>query len=498
MLAETTIKQTRDFYPSKGYELYRNICLEPFGTKSQYLFPNEKAVLAGCFFSSSNINLLTKKVLIYLSCYLFRKTKSIKLFLILITLAHFSLQAQSLDSLISEAVANNPQLKALRYRVKASEFRAESVNNYPAPNVSLEFSQVPINEINLLNQSISNNFAVSQMFPLGDKIRAMTEVERRNVKIEGDNAAIFKINLIGQVKMSYYTLWLIERKIDIQKKSILFLEDLIKSMELTFSINRINQADILTIKSEIASAETQLFILGKQQESENYRMNKLLGRKLEDKGIANIDEFSTMEFSITQSKLEELLSEANPTLKKMGDMIEMNKAMIAANNRELIPDLMVQAMLMRMPRGMILTAKSDLTMLEPKTEVMYSLMFSVNLPFAPWSINKYTAKSEELAAGISSLEYEKEEMQREMSAKIKEAAVKYRTSAELLKLYEEKVLPLYRQASEAQVSAYHNNKTAITSVIDSYRMLLMQQMNYYMAKADTRIALAEIEMMVNG
>ena len=48
---------------------------------------------------------------------------------------------------------------------------------------------------------------------------------------------------------------------------------------------------------------------------------------------------------------------SNPSLKKMGSMIEMNKAMIDANSRELIPDLMVQGMLMRM-RGMILTSKA--------------------------------------------------------------------------------------------------------------------------------------------
>ena len=157
---------------------------------------------------------------------------------------------------------------------------------------------------------------------------------------------------------------------------------------------------------------------------------------------------------------------------------------------------MIQGMLMRMPRGMILTASSDLNMLEPGTEIMYSLMFSINLPFAPWSINKYKAKEEELAAGIKSIEYEKNDMQREMSAKLNEAVVKYKTAASLTKLYRNKVIPLYTKASESQVSEYQNNKTNVTVVIDSYRMLLMQQMNYFMAQADTQMSIAEIEMMI--
>ncbi len=135
-------------------------------------------------------------------------------------------------------------------------------------------------------------------------------------------------------------------------------------------------------------------------------------------------------------------------------------------------------------------------MLDPKTETMYSLMFSITLPFAPWSINKYKAKEEELTAGISSIEFERNDMQREMTSQLKAALVKYNTAVDLTILYKNKVIPLYSRAAESQVSAYQNNRTGVATVIDSYRMLLMQKMNYYMSQADTRMSLAEIEMMV--
>jgi len=422
-------------------------------------------------------------------------------FTVLITLIFSLLQqnqliAQSVDSLVAEAVKNNPQLKSLQFKITASEKRTESINTMPAPNFSLEFSEVPTNSLDVFNQSISNNFALSQMFPLGGKLNAMAEVERKNTLVEGNNYDIYKINLIAQIKMSYYTLWLFDRKIEVQKKNIVFINDLIKSVESSYYTNKINQADVLTLQSEIASYETQLLILEKQKEAEIFRLNKLLGRSLDSKEVYSIADFSLDILSISQLKLEEILGNTNPSLKKMSGMIEMNKAMIDANNRELIPDLMVQGMIMRMPLGMILTSKSDLTMLDPKTEIMYSLMFSINLPFAPWSINKYKAKEQELFAGISSIEYEKSDMQREMTSQLNSALVKYKTSVDLVKLYNEKVIPLYNKATEAQVSAYQNNRTGVTTVIDSYRMLLMQQMNYYMSEADTQMSLAEIEMMV--
>ncbi|MBA4407411.1 hypothetical protein C0389_09060 [bacterium] len=421
-----------------------------------------------------------------------------KFMIIFMLLSLVEVNAQSVDSLVAEAVKNNPQLKSLQYKITASEKRTESINTLPAPNLSVEFSQVPTNSIDILNQSNSNNIALSQMFPLGGKLNAMAEVERKNTLVEGNNYEIYKINLTAQVKMSYYTLWLIDRKIDVQKKNIALINDVIKSVESSYYTNKINQADLLTLQSEIASNETQLLILDKQKEAEIYKLNKLLGRNLDSKDVYAVTDFSADILSSSQSKLEELLGYLNPTLKKMGSMIAMNKAMIDANNRELIPDLMVQGMFMRMPQGMLLTSKSDLSMLDPKTETMYSLMFSINLPFAPWSINKYKAKEEELYAGISSIEYEKSDMQREMTSQLKGALVKYNTAVDLTKLYNDKVIPLYSKAAESQVSAYQNNRTGVTTVIDSYRMLLMQKMNYYMSKADTQMSLAEIEMMVGG
>jgi outer membrane protein TolC len=418
-----------------------------------------------------------------------------KLVIIIILLLMIEVKAQPIDSLIAEALKNNPQLKSLQYKINVSEKRSESVKTLPAPNFSVEFSQVPLSSIDIWNQSVSNNFSLSQMFPLGGKLNSMAEVERKNTLIEGNNYEIYKINLIASIKSSYYSIWLTERKIEIQKKNITLLKDLIKSIESSFYTNRLNQADLLTLQSEIASNETQLLIYEKEKEAQIYILNKLLGRNLDSKDLYTVKEIST-DSTLIESKLEELLAESNPTLQKMSSMIEMNKAMIEANNRELIPDLMVQGMLMRMPRGMILTSKSNLLMLNTKTETMYSLMFSINLPFAPWSINKFKRKEEELYAGIKSIEYEKSDMQREMISELKSMLVKFQTANDLLKLYSEKVIPIYNQAAESQLIAYQNNKATITTVIDSYRMLLMQEMNYYMSQADAQMSLAEIEMMV--
>ncbi|MFH0733091.1 MAG: TolC family protein [bacterium] len=407
--------------------------------------------------------------------------------------------AQTLDSLISEALNNNQQLKGLGYKIKSAEYKIESANTLPAPTLGIEFSQIPVSSLNIIDDAISNSVSISQMFPIGGKPTAMAEVEKKNVNIEQNNLEVYKVNLIAKIKMTYYNLWLLERKIEIQNKSIILLNDLLSSINTLYQINRINQADLLSIKSETASNQTQLLNLNRDATTEIYKLNQLLGRNLSSKSLYTVLELKTDSLNISQDKLETILSNINPSLKRMRNMIEMNKAMIYANNKELIPDLMIQGMVMRMPQGMFLTSKTDLNMLamgRPKTEYMYSIMASITLPFAPWSVKKYTAREEELLSGIKAIEYEKTNMQQEMILGLQEAFTKLNTAKDLIKLYSQNVIPLYQQTAEVQTSNYQNGQTSINSVIDSYQMLLMQQMNLFMAKADYNMAIAEIEMMV--
>jgi outer membrane protein, heavy metal efflux system len=407
-----------------------------------------------------------------------------------------NVNAQTVDSLVAEAIRNNPQLKSLKYKTQSAEFKSESVNALPPPTLAVEFNQIPTGKYNLWDDAISNSLSLSQMFMIGGKLDAMSNVEKKNALISGNNYQAYKVSLLAQVKMEYYTLWLFDRKIEVQKDDLKLLNNLINSVNILYQVNKINQADLLTLKSEVAANETQLMILQNQKEAETYKLNKLLGRDLDSKDVYAENEIRLDSLNVSMDMLQSKLEEVNPSLKKMDNMIEMNLAMKTANNKDLIPDLMVQGMIMRMPQGMILTAKTDLSMLMPQTEYMYSLMASITLPFAPWSVNKFRAKDEEILSEIKGIEFEKKDMHREMITGLKNTLVKYKTSSDLIRLNSTYVIPLYKQAVEAQISAYQNNKTNINSVIDASRMLLMQEMNYYMAQADHQMSLAEIEMMV--
>lgn len=416
-------------------------------------------------------------------------------------------QSQSVDSLVQEALKNNPQLKSFEYQIQATGFRANSVGALPAPTVGLEFSQIQTNSINLLNGATSNNLSVSQMFMLGGKLAAMSEVEKKRGNVLEQNRGSLEVQLRAKIKMNYYRLWLLDRQIEVQQRTISLLEELAKFMVPHVQTNRMRQADLLTIQAEVSSEKTKLISMRSDRVTAQNIIYSLLGR----------DDFSTVIITdslllarstiISEFQLAEKVRRVNPSLLAMDRMKEMNESMILSAEKDLIPDVMVQAMVMRMPNGMLLTGgsrsayaiqQSAMGMPMQETDWMYSIMASVTLPFAPWSAERSTGKADEMRATNSSIDAEKNAMQREMVTNLRSAINKYHAADSLSQQLSDTIIPLIREAADAQTVAYQTGRVPISTVLDARRMELMKQDDYLMSLIDKQMALTDIEMMVGA
>ena len=362
--------------------------------------------------------------------------------LIFIVFQFSQLHAQSVDSLVREALQNNPQLRSLEFQIIGAERKAESVGALPAPNFTVEFSQLPISSVNVTNDAISNNISLSQMFMLGGKLGAMSEAERKRVDVIRNKMRTTQTQLRNRVKQTYFQLWLVDRKLETQRGVLEIFKKINLIVEELVSVNHYKQSDVFALQAEKATLETKTFQLESEKKAFLYSLNVLLGRK-------NVAQEIFVDSLLSQTKklpnVEELIKALlnnNPSLAEMKAMISMNQAEINATQKEKYPDLMVQGMIMRMPQGMLLTAGSNTTadvirrniaLLPPSMsgpDWMYSVMFSATLPFLPWSSTRYTAKEDELQSNIQSINYEQINMSQTMSAQIREMFVKYESAIE--------------------------------------------------------------------
>lgn len=428
--------------------------------------------------------------------------KSIALLFLVILLATSSpLRAQSVDSLINEALLNNPQLKSLQYKIKSAEYKSESVGYLPPPALGLEFQQVPVNSPNIFTKAISQNLSFSQMFMLGGKLNSMTEMEKQNIPIAQNDLDIYKLKLIADVRAEYYKIWMFQHHSGLREDNINLLTDILSSVETSYKINRAKYSDVLLVKAELVSYQTDLLIMNNNGRAEKLKMNSLLGRDIGNNDLnndLNIDHMMMIDSLAWSTKdMEDILLNNNPSLKKMGSMIKMNEYQSLSNNKEFVPDLMLQGMLMRMPQGMLLTTKTDPMMINGngETEYMFSIMASVTLPFMPWSSGKITSKDEELKADLSGLSYERTNMQREMISQLDASIMNLDNYRDQVKLFEKDVIPIYKTTFETQLSEYRNNQLGINALLETLRTILMKEENLAEAKMNYQMTLADINMM---
>jgi cobalt-zinc-cadmium efflux system outer membrane protein len=422
---------------------------------------------------------------------------------------YIPITAQPLDSLLSEAMRNNPQLRAYSFTVQAAEHRIDAAGALPPPQAGVAVEQVQVGNFNIVNGALSNNFYASQMFMLGGKLGAMQDMERARVKNEQDRTQEFAAKLRSDITTAYTMLWRIDRQREIYASTATVLERSIEVASSQVQAGRFSYAEVLRLQAEKSLALLKQTTLGNERKTALAMLAALVGRT----STASFDVIPVLterRFTETQARERlQALAVSNPTLRRMASMIAMTEAERVSVEKEAIPDVMLQGMIMRMPQGMTLTATSPLFTgaLESPFEYiirapnappdfMYSLMAQITLPFAPWSSPKYTAKAQELAAITQAQTLERENMTLMLSAQMEEQLQKMQTATQTAEILESTIIPLYERTFDAQLAGLQSGQTSISGLLDTERMLLMKRDDVLMAREQYHLALAQLEFLL--
>jgi outer membrane protein, heavy metal efflux system len=384
--------------------------------------------------------------------------------------------AQSIDSLIAEALENNIRIKALSSRITEAEHKAGGVGYLPPPVLGLTIDAVPFNSFNLWNDALQQELSFSQMIMPGGKLEAMRRAEGLRSKAAGMDKEEYQLRLIREIISSYYNIWMLEHHVELREESEKHLSTLLEFAEVNYTTGNSRLSEILLLKGELATIKTEMSVFNNKIAGETARLNQLVGRELDaELNVQHKWDIDTMFF--TTGDMYERLAANNPSLLKMGLMSEMARLEIDANQKEFIPDIMLGGMIMRMPRGMILTEQADLHGMQGngKAEYMYGIMASVTLPFMPWSSGKIRERGAELRASLDALEAEREFMRSEMNAELVKMVNDLNNAREEIKLYREDIIPIYKDILDVQLTEYQNNLINGNAIIETLRMLLMRE-----------------------
>jgi len=386
-----------------------------------------------------------------------------------------------LDRLIAEAVKNNPELKAKREQAEAMKVRIKGSVALDAPQLGMEFYQTPIASFpNPLDDQMEIDYFIEQMFPLPGKLYAMKNSAKSSSEMADQEYRSAERELIMELKMAYYELYLIQRKIAINAENQKLVKSFVEIARKQYEVGMGNQADFLRAETELANLVKDGVKLEQDQAIAEAELKRILGRSndLEFSAIPNIESEAP---DITFERAKAIAKENNPELKMQEYNMAMSRAELAYSRSDYLPDLMVRGMYKDM---------------QDTPDDFWALMIGVTLPAAPWSNPAYSSrlKGNELDLKRSEAQYQSAENM--VNSDLKQALAKINGNKKLIAHYRSTLIPQAEQTLNSTISAYRTGKTEFLMVIDAYRMLQMAREDCEMVLMEYMSGQAELENVV--
>ncbi|MBX7152068.1 TolC family protein [bacterium] len=402
-------------------------------------------------------------------------------FLILIVNSFGFSQDKILQSLIDDARQNNLQLHAFHHQIESERIKIDQATAWEAPQIGIEFYQTPIRSFPLpMRGGMETDYFVQQMVPWPGKLNAMSKVVENSARISEANYRVLEQQIVRDLKYAYYELYFIRQKIRINNENLKWIENLETIIQSQITIGRSKQQDLLRLHIESAKLSVETVNFQRDARTVEIMINTTLNRDI----VAPVSTADSIETIIPVWSIEKLIPLANeirPELHSMNFNLKMFQAEQSAVKKELYPDVMLKTVYKNMSN----TSKD-----------FWSFMIGINLPFAPWSKDKYNGRLLESDEHILHAEKEISSMQNMIAYDIQKALSSLENSRNMMTLYRDNIIPQYEQTLKLLVIEYQSGKLDFGMVVETERMLLMAKLDHQMATMNFMQALSDLEKAV--
>ena len=171
-----------------------------------------------------------------------------------------------------ESIVQNPLLQAGKNKYLANEFIAE--RNGVLPDPMLGYTQW-IEPIETRVGAQQNIFSLSQKIPFPGKLGLKEDIGLAQANADKYDYSASKLNLIYNVKINYYDLYLADRSILILQDYFSLLKDFVDISIVKYSTGEGIQAHVLKAQVEHSTIQSRIFDLQRRKNSAQSNLNEL-------------------------------------------------------------------------------------------------------------------------------------------------------------------------------------------------------------------------------
>ena len=405
------------------------------------------------------------------------KTKNILSILFILVFSGFS-NAQELQSLIDEALANNPKIKQFELQYKRVSEKVNEVNTLPNTNIGVGYF---VSEPETRTGAQRFKVSVNQMLPWFGTISSREDYVSSLADAKFEDITIAKRQLIASVSTSYYNLYAIKAKQQVLTENINLLKTY-ETMALTsVEVGKASAVDVLRLQMRKNDLNQSKAVLQQQFLAEQTAFNKLLNR---DKNTA-VNVVSELEIPLDDSTINTDSLQFHPELIKYDKLYQSVEKSELLNQKESSPMIGFGLDYVNV------TQRPDMNFNDNGKDIIMP-MVSLSIPIFN---KKYKSKTKQNEIQREEFNTQKQERFNKLETFL-DKAINERTSSRIRYNTQSKNLKQAKNAETILVKSYETGTIDFNDVLDIQELQLKFQLNQIKAVQNYYVQRAIINYLI--
>ena len=328
-----------------------------------------------------------------------------------------------------------------------------------------------------------DEISLTQKIPFPGKLTKLRAAAEKEYHSQEKQYEQLKWNLIRDVKLAYYSLFLALKEQALLKEQKNFIKQLIVVSRNKYTIGKLSQAELLSFQVEEAKLIGELLSNEKEISARKATLKTLLGKSNLDFNATVLEE--TQKTAMDHSKiqpdiLEKRVLQKNRMLLALETAVDSSKQKLSYAKLGYLPDFEVMAgYTIREPR--------------PADDGVDLFTGKVGLTLPIWAISKQSEQIKGAKAEKAKIEALLESSQIELKNKIQTLHAELFEADQKIKLFETGILPLSRQAVLSGKSAYLTGKLEYLNLLTFIQDRYQAEIAYFETLTKHESKISEIE-----
>tara|TARA_R110002073_G_scaffold8761_5_gene46894 strand:- start:13319 stop:14926 length:1608 start_codon:yes stop_codon:yes gene_type:complete len=392
---------------------------------------------------------------------------------------------QPVEYFVQQALAAHPSIRAARQRVAAELDRIPQVTALPDPQFNNTFWPLHDNALQTAGGRIANQMSLQQGVPFPDKLRTKGAIVSREAQMAQAEVERIERQITESVRLAYYEVWYATRAIQIIEETRDLVDDLTKVAEARYRSGG-TQQDVLRAQLETDRLDDQLIQLQKQKEVSQADLAALLQQP------TSLLAEATEELGVNDAplQLDALIAQAeqcNPSLRGLAAEIQRDRQKQRLACLQQYPDFMVGL------NWGIVSDSHDVISPVANGNDNLSITFGTTLPI--WR-EKINAGVREANRRTSSTTQRLEAERDEIYGRLRRLLAQADSLVEQTDIYEDRIIPRAEDTLKLAIADYRGERTDFFTLIETYRELLMFEIQLARINATLGGTIAQIDRTV--